>query len=109
MNQQFRIGLRRIDHHGRHAIGADALHQFEGILRVTVQVDDDDVVILQQLWHFGKIGRIDRKLMDFHIRASGKSAGRRLAALLVRADQRNRQNVGAKRVGILGFEMFGRF
>jgi hypothetical protein len=58
-HQQVRIGLCRIDHHRRRAIGADALHQFECVLGIAVQIDDDHVVVLfQQPGHIVQAGRI---------------------------------------------------
>jgi hypothetical protein len=57
---------------------------------MAVQVDDDDVImLLQQPWNIVQAGRIGRKLPDFASLAPSQSSGRRLAALLVRADQSN--------------------
>ena len=102
-NHQFPIGLRRKGHHDSGAIVADALHYLEGTFRFTVQIDHDDVVML--LHHLGQIdeaGRVGRKLPNQHPLASGKSAGYRFAALLVRADQRDGQDTGAIGAGNLG-------
>ena len=57
---------------------------------MAVQVDDDDVImLLQQPGHVVKAGGIGRKLPDFAPLAPSQRGGRRLAAILVRADQRN--------------------
>ena len=74
-HQQVGIGLRRVDHHRRRAVGADALHQFQGILRIGVQVDDDDVVVLlQQPGHIVQAGRIGTKRADLDSRAPSQRA-----------------------------------
>ena len=100
-DRQFQIGLHRIDHHSRRAVSADALHQFQGVFGVAVQVNGDDVVmLLQQHWHIVEAGRVGSEFTDIARLASGKSGRCRLAALLVRADQRNRQEIGSKGVGI---------
>ena len=71
-HQQVRIGFGRVDHHGRNAVGANALHQFQGVFGVAVQIDNNDVVTLfEQPRHIVQPGRVRRKLADFAPLASG--------------------------------------
>ena len=65
-------------------------------------------MLLQQLWHIVQARRIRRELTDFAPLATGQCSGRRLAALFVRADQRNRQHIAAQRVRILIIEIVRR-
>ena len=60
-HQQLRIGLHRVDHHRRRAVGADALHQLQRIFGMAVQVDDDDVVIAAPAAWAHRPGSPDRK------------------------------------------------
>jgi hypothetical protein len=88
--------LRRKGHHDSGAIVADALHYLEGTFRVTVHIDHDDVaMLLQHLVQSVEAGRVGRKLPNQHPLASGESAGYSLAALFIRADQRDGQDAGA--------------
>jgi len=48
----------RIDHDGRRALAAQALHHVEGVFRVAVEVDEDDVVML--LEHLGQVVEVRR-------------------------------------------------
>ena len=55
--QHRRIRLRRIDHHGSRVGAADCLHQVQSMFRITIQFNDDDVVMgLQQPSHIVEIG-----------------------------------------------------
>jgi hypothetical protein len=66
------------------------------------------VVLLQKSGHIVESGRIGRKLADLGAWAFGKSAGNILAPFVIRADQSNRQMVGAMGFGIVGFAVTGR-
>ena len=95
-----RLGLRRIDHHGGGVVGADALHHIEGVLRVAVQADENDVVtLLQHLRQIVQVGREGRVLPDRRALESRQRAGYLLAALIVRINERNGEHDGAGSVG----------
>ena len=80
-DRQVQIGLLGIDHDGCGAEGADAFNEFEGIFRVAVEVNDDDIVML--LEHAGQIVEaiwIGSKLRDLRANEgaySGVPSGQR--------------------------------
>ncbi len=105
-DHQFLIGHRRIDHYGGRVLDADALHQFQGVFRIAVKVNDDDVeCVLQKPGHIIKGGRISGELTDFSATTFCQSAGHSPAPLGIRADQRNRQEFGSNGVGIIRIEI----
>ena len=72
-------------------MGTDALDQIKRVFRIAVQVNDDHVeVIAQDPGDFPEVGRVGDELLDLAILAFAQSANRGVAALLVRADDRNR-------------------
>ena len=67
------LGLRRVDHHGCRAVGADALDQFQRVFGNAVQVDDDDVVALfDAVGQLIEAGGIIGKLVHFATLALGQ-------------------------------------
>jgi hypothetical protein len=100
-DQHLRIVSRRINHHRRGAVATDIFHQIQSLFRIAVQLNDNDVILsLEQPRHVVQV-RIRREL-PCHVRLRpSQSSGYYLAALFLRANQCNRQHVGAKRVRIL--------
>jgi len=47
--QQARIGLRGVDHYGCQVARTDRLYQIKRVLRITVQLNQDDIVVIPSI------------------------------------------------------------
>jgi hypothetical protein len=75
--------------------------QVQGVLRICIQLNDDDVELeLEYSWQIVKLG-IRRELTDRARAETQYSVCHGLSALLLRANQGNRQNVSTECVGIV--------
>ncbi len=78
------------------------LDQIERVLRVAIQVDNDDVeAVLQQLWNIIEL-RIGGELPCHVGLRPGQGAGDCPSPLLIRTNQGNRHYMNIKHVGTLG-------
>ena len=88
--------MLRIDHYGCQAFGADRLDQIEGVLRIAVQIDKDDVVIVSYLpREIAEVGRIGGEFLNMAAVAFPQRTRSRIAASFVRTDNGNGQNACA--------------
>jgi hypothetical protein len=75
--------------------------QVQGVLRICIQLNDDDVELeLEYSWQIVKLG-IRRELTDRARAETQYSVCHGLSALLLRANQGDRQNVSTECVGIV--------
>jgi hypothetical protein len=71
------------------------------VFRITIQVEDNDVIIfLQQPWYVVQVG-VGRKLAGHTRLWTSNGSGHRFAAMRFGTNQRNRQDIVAKCAGML--------
>src|SRR5882757_5779429 len=94
--------MSRVDHDSSGHMSADMFNEIQGMLRICIQLNDDDVELgLEYPWQIVKLG-IRGELAYRACTETHYSLRDSLAALLLRANQGDRQNVGTERVVIMG-------